>query len=364
MLRRAFSAVHRTESVEAGVRAWVSRITSKTDVQTDRIDPYKLRLLDLTLPPFGTAQDVPELLEQGERIIPGTELTLFPPLVRTSALLPDGTDQSYSSPAPFSRRMWAGGAFAFDAQNPLLVGQEVKCETTVEDVELKGWDKARESGELGNEAMVFVKQQRKVSNEIGVAVVERRTHVYRPELAGESAKGTDEKLGVKGKEKKLLLHADQLPPDEQFTFTPSAHTLFRFSALTFNAHRIHLDPIYSVQQEGHEDRLVHGPLTALLLLRLAHANTPPGSHIAAFQYRATHPLVVDRPLSLNLRWVSGSRQTPNKGNKPTAVDVWATNDKGVVGMRGSVVFGKNEDGISWGEMAAIDAVAGVFTVLE
>lgn len=207
MLRRAFSTIHRTESVEAGVRAWISRITAKTDVQTDRIDSHKLRLLDLTLPPFGAAQGVPELLEDGEHVIPGTELTFFPPLVRTNELLPDGTDQSYSSPAPFSRRMWAGGAFAFDARNPLLVGQEVQCETTVEDVQLKGWDKARESGELGNEAMVFVKQRRKVSNENGVAVVERRTHVYRPELAGQSAKGGEEKLGVKGNEKKPLLHA-------------------------------------------------------------------------------------------------------------------------------------------------------------
>lgn len=207
MLRRTFSTVHRTDSVEADVRAWISRIALRTDIQTDRIDPYKLRLLDLTLPTFGAAQDVPKLLEDNQPIIPGTELTLFPPLVRTNALLPDGTDQSYASPAPFSRRMWAGGAFAFDAQNPLLVGQEVKCETTVEDVQLKGWDRARETGELGNEAMVFVKQQRKVSNENGVAVFERRTHVYRPDLAGENMKGSGEKLGIRGKEKKPLLHA-------------------------------------------------------------------------------------------------------------------------------------------------------------
>lgn len=84
---------------------------------------------------------------------------------------------------------------------------------------------------------------------------------------------------------------------------------------------------------AHTGRLVHGPLTALLLLRLAHNHTPPNAHIAAFQYRATHPLVVDRPLSVNLRWEK----------ERTAAEVWATNDQGVVGMRGSIVFGKNED---------------------
>ncbi|KDN48695.1 hypothetical protein RSAG8_02682, partial [Rhizoctonia solani AG-8 WAC10335] len=274
-------ASNSTETADSRVREWISKIMSNTHVQDDLIDPYELQLLNLTLPLFNGSKVAPRP-EMNTPIIPGTELTLFPPLVPTEQLFADGTDPSYSAPSPFFRRMWAGGEFAFDPHNPLRVG-----------------DAAREHG---------------------FAVVERRTHVYRPELVElPSAEATGKK--------KITYHSDQLPPDEQFTFTPSAHTLFRFSALTFNAHRIHLDPIYS-QQEGHEDRLVHGPMTALLLLRFARFKMPSENHIAAFKYRATHPLVVDRPLTLNLAW-TGERR---------AAEVWATNQEGIVGMRGSIVF--------------------------
>ncbi|KAH7341518.1 hypothetical protein B0J17DRAFT_610500 [Rhizoctonia solani] len=310
-----------TETADTRVREWISKIMSKTRAQDDVIDPYALQLLDLTLPSFDASSKRPPRPELNTPIIPGTELTFFPPLVRTEELFPDGTDRSYSAPSPFFRRMWAGGEFAFDPHNQLRVGQKLRCETTVEDVQLKGWEKARETGSLNKDTMIFVKQRREVSNEHGFAVVERRTHVYRPEIAGlPSSEATGKK--------KLTHHSDQLPPDEQFTFTPSAHTLFRFSALTFNAHRIHLDPIYSSQEEGHEDRLVHGPLTALLLLRFANFKMPSENHIAAFKYRATHPLVVNRPLTLNLAWTSERR----------AAEVWATNQEGIVGMRGSIVF--------------------------
>ncbi|KAG8741243.1 hypothetical protein FRC12_015738 [Ceratobasidium sp. 428] len=310
--------------------------------QTDMIGPSKLQLLDLTLPPFdNNVPAIPPLPELNTPIIPGTELTFFPPLVRTSDLLPDGTDTTYSSPAPFHRRMWAGGAFAFDPKNQLKVGQVISCKTSVEDVQLKGWEKARETGELGSNTMVFVKQRREISNENGVAVVERRTHVYRPEFPGLQVSE------VTGK-KKVLTHSEQNPPDKQFTFTPSAHTLFRFSALTFNAHRIHLDPIYSSQQEGYEDRLVHGPLTALLLLRFANFLTPSNHNIVAFKYRATHPLVVDRPLTLNLHWT----------NEHKGAEVWTTSDKGVVGMKGTVVFADKDEGSSFTDHLAMDGITG------
>ncbi|KAJ1307801.1 hypothetical protein OPQ81_001884 [Rhizoctonia solani] len=319
--RRQNASSESTEAADTRVREWISKIMSKTRVQDDVIDPHKLQLLDLTLPAFNGKNKPSPQPELNTLIIPGTELIFFPPLVPTEELFHDGTDPSYSAPSPFFRRMWAGGEFAFDPHNQLRVGQKLRCETTVEDVQLKGWEKARETGTLDKDTMIFVKQRREVSNEHGFAVVERRTHVYRPELAGLPSSETTE-------QKKITHHSDQLPPDEQFTFTPSAHTLFRFSALTFNSHRIHLDPIYSSQQEGYEDRLVHGPMTALLLLRFVHFKMPSDKHIAAFKYRATHPLVVDRPLTLNLAWTSERR----------AAEVWATNQDGIVGMRGSIVF--------------------------
>lgn len=176
-----------TEAAEMRVRDWISKITSKAHAQEDRIDPYKLQLLDLTLPDFGGTAKLSPRPETGTLVVPGTELTLFPPLIPTDALFPDGTDPSYSSPAPFFRRMWAGGEFAFDQHNQLRVGQDLRCETIVEDVQLKGWERARESGLLDKDIMIFVRQRREVSNEHGLAVVERRTHVYRPELSGSSS---------------------------------------------------------------------------------------------------------------------------------------------------------------------------------
>ncbi|KAG9099584.1 hypothetical protein FRC06_005125 [Ceratobasidium sp. 370] len=356
-----------TRDAEASIRHWITRVTTTAPPsdQTDVIDPSRLRLLDLTLPPFGNdAADIPPPPELETPIVPGTEFTFFPPLVRTSDLLPDGTDTTYSSPAPFHRRMWAGGAFAFDPENPLRVGQVISCKTTVEDVELKGWEKARETGELGNDTMVFVKQRREISNDDGVAVVERRTHVYRPEFSGlRPSEVTGKKIMMHSGRSTFLIREpydssshilEQNPPDEQFTFTPSAHTLFRFSALTFNAHRIHLDPIYSSQQEGHEDRLVHGPLTALLLLRFANFLAPSDDHIVAFKYRATHPLVVDRPLTLNLHWT----------NERKGAEVWATSDKGVVGMKGTVVLADNNKRTSFADSLGVDGVtAGLFFAL-
>jgi hydroxyacyl-ACP dehydratase HTD2-like protein with hotdog domain len=194
---RLNSSTESTEVIEHRVRSWITRITAKTHVQEDRIDPYQLQLLDLTLPPFNAdPQDVPARLEPGTPIIPGTELMLFPPLVRTAVLLPDGTDSTFSSPAPFSRRMWAGGEFAFDLKNPLCVGQTLRCETIIEDVELQRWEKSRESGVLESEPMVYVKQRRDVFNENGVAVVEKRTHVYRPENSALKSSEVTEKKRV------------------------------------------------------------------------------------------------------------------------------------------------------------------------
>ncbi|QRV75367.1 Hydroxyacyl-thioester dehydratase type 2, mitochondrial [Ceratobasidium sp. AG-Ba] len=166
--------------------------------QTDVIDPHKLQLLDLTLPPFDeNAPSLPPPPNIDDPIVPGTELTFFPPLVRTAHLLPDGTDTTYSSPTPFYRRMWAGGAFAFDPENPLRVGQLITCKTNIEDVELKNWEKARETGELSGDTMVFVKQRREISNDNGLAVIERRTHVYRPDFSRlQSSEVTGKKKGI------------------------------------------------------------------------------------------------------------------------------------------------------------------------
>lgn len=132
-------------------------------------------------------------------------------------------------------------------------------------------------------------------------------------------------------------------PDFSFTYRPSLTTLFRFSALTFNGHHIHLDKDYAQNSEGYPgasceacresrhltlfaERLVHGPLTALMLLEVLQFHKP-GLQLRAFEYRARNPVIVNRNSTIH-----GSLTGENKA------DVWCTDDDGVVGMTGSVTF--------------------------
>jgi hydroxyacyl-ACP dehydratase HTD2-like protein with hotdog domain len=131
-------------------------------------------------------------------------------------------------------------------------------------------------------------------------------------------------------------------PDFSLKFTPSPTTLFRFSALTFNGHRIHLDRDYARESEGYPgkfiaivsesqialytERLVHGPLTALMLLEtLAHHH--PEAQVKSFEYRALNPVVVGEVLTFNGTW-NGSKE----------VVLWVQNEAGMVGMKGKVLL--------------------------
>ena len=95
------------------------------------------------------------------------------------------------------------------------------------------------------------------------------------------------------------------------TFLPTAITLFRFSALTHNAHRIHFDHPYATEVEGYPDLLVHGPLTALLLLDAAGRHGP--APVTRFRYRAQAPLFVDRRIMLVGRPESAGGRLPRWG---------------------------------------------------
>ena len=114
-------------------------------------------------------------------------------------------------------------------------------------------------------------------------------------------------------------------PDHTREFTPTMTTLFRYSALTYNAHKIHLDQTYTRQVEGFPDCLVHGPLTCTLLLSLIQ-NQFPARHLTSFSYRALSPLFVNRTMTLNLK----SNQDGLSG------EAWAMDAQdGRVGMKGT-----------------------------
>jgi 3-methylfumaryl-CoA hydratase len=191
----------------------------------------------------------------------------FLPQHRQSEIGPDGHAKrgGFLPPGPLPRRMWAGGRLTWEATNPLQVGQVVQRHSRIERVQ----HKQGRSGEL-----VFVLVQHEIHNERGLAITEAHDIVYRaaPE-PGEA-----------------------LPPPQAATTTAPWQRpwladevmLFRFSALTFNGHRIHYDRSYVTQTEGYPGLVVHGPLIATLLVDLWRHQHPQAT-LTHFAFKALRP---------------------------------------------------------------------------
>ena len=115
------------------------------------------------------------------------------------------------------------------------------------------------------------------------------------------------------------------------TFLPTTVTLFQFSALTYNGHRVHYDHPYVTEQEGYPGLLVHGPLTALLLLDAARRHSP--RPVTQFRYRALAPLFVDQPITLAGQTASAGAEASDPLEERI---VEALAPSGAVAMRGWV----------------------------
>jgi len=161
--------------------------------------------------------------------------------------------------------MWAGSRFEF--HHPLLVGDQIARETRVIDIQ----EKSGRSGPL-----VFVLVRHEISNGAGMAVAEEHDIVYRGHGSGASAQPA--------------------PADAAWerTISPDDVLLFRYSALTFNGHRIHYDRRYATEVEGYPGLVVHGPLIATLLMDLLRRNQP-RANVGRFSFRAVSPLFDTSP---------------------------------------------------------------------
>jgi hydroxyacyl-ACP dehydratase HTD2-like protein with hotdog domain len=202
--------------------------------------------------------------------------------------------------------MWAGGKIVWNNTNPLLVGSRATATSTIASADGKGF----ESGK----PIIFVNQKIDVAmqgNSEEPSLTEIRTHAYLP-FNSRPASEPREVNDVPSKS------------DFSFTYSPSLITLFRFSALTFNAHHVHLDKDITQLREGYPERLVHGPLTALMLLETA-ALSNPGLRIKSFEYRAVNPMFVNRTVTLNGTWLDDS-----------TAKLWCADQSGVVGMIGTI----------------------------
>ena len=190
----------------------------------------------------------------------------FLPRHRQSELGPDGHARrgGFLPPVPLPRRMWAGGRFEFF--HPLRVGDEILRRSRILDVR----HKHGRSGDL-----VFVLVRHEVSREGRLALTEEHDIVYRDATRADAVA--------------LAGTPAPHPATWQREITPDDVLLFRYSALTFNGHRIHYDRRYATTVEGYPGLVVHGPLQATLLTDLVRRELP-GATIARFAFRAVRPV--------------------------------------------------------------------------
>ncbi|MEK9968410.1 MAG: acyl-CoA dehydrogenase [Ferrovibrio sp.] len=173
-----------------------------------------------------------------------------------------------------TRRMWAGSRLEF--HRPLILGMPTRRLSTIESVE----EKAGRSGRL-----VFVTVRHDIFDADTVAVTDRHDIVYREEIPGTK-----------------LAEPDTASGDFQWVsrFTADPVLLFRYSALTYNGHRIHYDRDYAREVEGYRGLVVHGPLLATLLVDFA-ASLRPGQVLKRFSFRGRRPVIDGQPFELRAK---------------------------------------------------------------
>lgn len=254
----------------------------------------------------------PDGLREGDPLPLGWHWFYFKQPIRASSLGVDGHERrgDFMPEVDLPRRMWAGGTLRSLA--PVRIGEQAELRSRVTGVE----EKRGKSGRL-----MFVTVGQTVLQGGHACVEEEQVIVYR---------GVDPRPGVRAPAPGPAGNAAWSE-----TFLPTAVTLFRFSALTDNAHRIHYDHPYATEVEGYPGLLVHGPLTALLLLDAAgrHGAGP----VTGFRYRALAPLFADQPVALVGRSESalGADAGPRPaGQLPGERVVEALGPNGVVAMRG------------------------------
>lgn len=243
--------------------------------------------------------DRPPLFAAGTALPPLWHWIYFWSVAPQAELGSDGHPQrgGFLPPVPLPRRMWAGGRLKFGP--PLPIGVVATRTSRIQNVT----DKRGTSGNLA-----FVTVQHQVAHAGQVSITEEHDIVYRampePGAAASSAK---------------------LAPTEAAwsrTITPDPVLLFRYSALTFNGHRIHYDRSYASEVEGYPGLIVHGPLIATLLADLLQRQLP-DAQLVEFNFRAVGPLFDTEPFT-----VCGQPDADGR-----SVRLWAKNSRGELAMQ-------------------------------
>ena len=273
---------------------WIGR----SRVTRDTIDAGQLAKIaatfDCPVPALGEAASLP----------PGWHWAFFPEITPLSGIGRDGHQAlgEFLPPITLPRRMWASGDLKIT--QPLGIGETVDKTSTIVSVE----EKRGRTGKL-----VFVRVGHEFSGNRGGDMAEEHQIVYREAPVPGAA------------QPKPMLPPHE--PDRSVTLTASPVQLFRYSAITFNSHRIHYDVDFCRDEEGYDGLIIHGPLTATLLMDFA-CRQAPDKDLQAFSFRALSPLTHIHQFSLHIR-----------ETVENSFSVWACNHRGELAMTADAVMG-------------------------
>jgi 3-methylfumaryl-CoA hydratase len=275
------------------LRQWIGRTTEASDIVTAQL----VKGLRATL-----FQEIGEP-KAGDAAPFTVHWCLAQPVFPMSMLGPDGhpTRGGFLPPVPLPRRMWAGGELEF--LDPLRLGDEAKRTSRIADVTVK-------TGSTGT--LCFVSVEHLISTARGTAIRERQDIVYR-EMGGAQPAAP----------------AKQSPsprlPQHRESHMADPVLLFRYSALTFNGHRIHYDRDYVTKVEGYPGLIFHGPLQAAFIVELA-AKLRSGRPPKKLSYRGVQPLF------------EGSEFSVNANDNVGAIELWTANSDGQPTMKGTATW--------------------------
>lgn len=267
------------------LRKWVGREYSRDD----SLAPFPARALAATL-------DCEDVFESGDALPPAWHWLYFLEAPRASATGKDGHPSlgGFLPPVPLPRRMWAAGNLDFLA--PLTLGSTATRKTVIRSVDAK----------IGRDGtLVFVTLHHDLSQQGRTCIREEQNLVYRQMPTALAP----------------LPPGQAAPTNADFsrTFQPDPVVLFRYSALTYNGHRIHYDRTYAVEQEFYPALVVHGPLLATLLLDLVR-ELRPQARVENFRFRAIRPAFDTEPLTLSGKF------------EDNLVTLWTADAQGQLGM--------------------------------
>ena len=277
------------------LREWIGR----TERRVDTVTAAPLAGLAATLD-RAEAEPLP-----GTPMAPLAHWLFFLPVTRQSEIGADGHPQrgGFLPPVALPRRMWAGSRLTF--HHALNVGDEMLRTSTITKVDAK-------TGRSG--ALVFVTVRHEITSAAGLALIEEHDIVYRDHPVQGAPHLTPTRPPT------------QAPTDAAFSrrIVPDTVLLFRYSALTFNGHRIHYDRPYATGVEGYPGLIVHGPLIATLLIDLVRRQLP-AARVCGFEFKAASPLFDTHPFS-----VCGRLEASGSGG---SVALWACNHEGALAMQ-------------------------------